>query len=112
MSRPLRVGDRVTATGTVTDPHGDGDVLVRWDGYSDGQGSWILPAGVTLITPAEPPVGSVVVKDGVAWTRFRRQMKADAEVCWFRQVTAFDDEYVMWAVISDGDVIFTPGGDA
>jgi hypothetical protein len=63
MSHPLRVGDRVTATGTVTDAHGDGDVLVRWDGYSDGQGSWILPAGVTPIATAEAIKGAVPKSD-------------------------------------------------
>lgn len=108
MSRPLRVGDRVTATGTVDDPHGDGDVLVRWDGYSAGQASWILPNALTLIAPAEPPVGSVVVKDGAAWTNM-------AEGCYSDPLGPWSDaegNNVFWPDISDGDIIFTPGGEA
>ena len=105
MSRQLRVGDRVTATGTVRNLskyYLDGSDAITVDVDGDLKGSFIFDASaLTLIAPAEPPVGSVVVKDGVAWVR-------SGPVGWL----SHDGEYRIWDDISDGEVIFVPGGDA
>jgi len=97
------VGDRVTATGTVTyaSKH-DAVCDVHIDG-EDGTRHSFAAAALTLIEPAEPPVGSVVVKDGVAWSRG----KANGDEPWWSPTRS-----VGWSEISDGEVIFTPGGDA
>lgn len=102
MSRPLRVGDRVAATGTVIitgDPYEA--PTVKWDAHGDWTAEWQHDAeALTLIAPAEPPVGSVVVYDGQAWVR---QIGG-----WYQ----CDGDDALWPDLSDGDVIFTPGGDA
>jgi hypothetical protein len=105
MTRPLRVGDRVTATGTVTDVSGSHRYTVKFDGdamYRNG----LPPEALTLIEPAEPPVGSVVVKDGVAWTRYHAR--------WYTESVAegVGPRVGKWRDLDDGEVIFTPGGDA
>lgn len=103
MSRELRPGDRVTATGTVRHVgryalDNSPAVTVSIDG--DVKGSFVFDgSALTLIEPAEPPVGSVVVKDGVAWTRTLRD--------WHAHIRGY--EYATWTDLSDGDVIFVPG---
>ena len=109
----MRPGDRVTATGTVqrvTSTLLDQTIrvaVVAFDGddYQTGEGTPVDVNALTLIEPAEPPVGSVVVKDGVAWVRGR---DGDEEPWW----NAASDDTCVWTYISDGEVIFTPGGDA
>jgi hypothetical protein len=100
VSRPLRVGDRVTATGTVsTVEPAEGHVTVNFDGTTAPNGFYIKDAdALTLIAPAEPPVGSVVVKDGVAYQR-RGILER-----WYHPWGAA----IEWGDISDGDVIFQP----
>jgi hypothetical protein len=100
--RPLRKGDRVTATGTVAGIADieDGQVEIRWDNASD---SWAEEvSALTLIEPPEPPVGSVVVKDGTAWIRWNTGIGAH-----WRNEHGDQD---LWANLSDGEVIHTPGG--
>jgi hypothetical protein len=103
VNRPLRVGDRVTATGTVTyvgvfiHVDLDGDARFSRSAVTD-------PATWTLIEPAEPPVGSVVVKDGTAWIRWNTGIGAH-----WRNEHGDQD---LWVNLSDGEVIFTPGGGA
>ena len=101
MSRPLRVGDRVTATGTVWCIDSLGMARVDFDG--DGA-IYKAPSDLTLIEPAEPPVGSVVVKDGTAWIRWNTGIGAH-----WRNEHGDQD---LWVNLSDGEVIFTPGGGA
>jgi hypothetical protein len=100
MTRPLRVGDRVTATGIVEES--SPGLLVRFEGgisttwLTDGEAE-----RVTLIAPAEPPVGSVVVKDGVAYVHI-----SGPGSCWrSTDATPIVDN---WCNISDGDIIFDP----
>jgi hypothetical protein len=105
MTRPLRKGDRVTATGTVV-----GDAVfslsyVRWDGTSEGGGEEISTAALTLIEPAEPPVGSVVVKDGVAWTREPFTLSGGKHGTW----RANSGMRRRWSDLSDGEIVFQPG---
>jgi hypothetical protein len=106
MTRPLRVGDRVTATGTIAGPVGigypDGWRVTWTDGDAPVWQSPVPTSALTLIAPAEPRVGSVVVKDGVAWVRDRAGWR---DVTGYRGCREWDD-------ISDGEVIFIPGGDA
>jgi hypothetical protein len=95
------VGDRVTATGTVAGVSASRRYTVRFDGdgmYRNG----LAPDALTLIEPAEPPVGSVVVKDGVAWVR-------NSGDYWVNNAV---DQTRAWPLIGDGEVIFIPGGDA
>ena len=101
MSRPLRVGDRVTETGTVWCIDSLGMARVDFDG--DGA-IYKAPSDLTLIEPAEPPVGSVVVKDGTAYLH-----EFHDDVAW---TCATDGQCHRWSDLSDGEVIFTPGGGA
>jgi hypothetical protein len=109
MSRQLRAGDRVSATGTVQriaptlmDPEiVCGVVAFDGDDYQTGEGTAISVEALTLLTPAEPPVGSVVVKDGVAWVRLSDGW------CTYGLAGTFH-----WSKLADGDVIHVPGGDA
>jgi hypothetical protein len=103
MTRQLRVGDRVTATGTVTRIAGH-NAYVRWEGEQQKISRWHSGAALTLIEPAEPPVGSVVVKDGVAWTREFFALTEEA-----LQWRGDSGMRQRWADLSDGDVIFQPG---
>jgi hypothetical protein len=107
----FRVGDRVRAEGVVDQVDNYGWVYVIWDGAS-GQFGFAArhQAALTLIerpAPPEPPVGSVVVKDGTAWVREHR-VQTGARLSWRGLSSMYRD----WSDISDGDVIFTPGGDA
>jgi hypothetical protein len=105
--RPLRLGDRVTATGTVMDTRDVEYAVVRWDG--DGVARRSAPYAIlTLIEPAEPPAGSVVVKDGVAWTRMPDDYFHSPLGPW---LSSYGDQE-FWPGLSDGEVIFTAGGDA
>jgi hypothetical protein len=106
MSRPLRVGDRVTATGTVSKFHGynNGIVSIRFDGCSVPNGFYIQDAdALTLIAPDEPPVGSIVVLEGVAYIR-----EFSEGAGWTTPSTGICYRWDNY--ISDGDLIFTPGG--
>jgi len=102
----------VTATGTVqrtTSALLDPSIkvaIVAFDGdaYQTHEGTPVDVNALTLIEPAEPPVGSVVVKDGVAYMHEFTDGNA-----W---TTAKDGMCHPWADISDGEVIFTPGGGA
>jgi hypothetical protein len=108
MTRPLRTGDRVSATGTVT-YIGSLDIDVQWDPADPadkGVYEWgHAPRALILIEPAEPPVGSVVVKDGVAWTRYSTQALDENDVSWWE----CSGSSTVWEHISDGTVIHTPG---
>jgi len=98
VSRPLRVGDRVTATGTVTRHGTTPEVfLVKLDGaYSDDA---LEARALTLLEPAEPPVNSVVVKSGVSWVR-------NSIGSWV--AVGVDLAARKWSDLSDGEVIFEP----
>jgi len=108
----VRPGDRVTATGTVqrtTSTLLDPSIrvaIVAFDGddYCTHEGTAVDVNALTLIEPAEPPVGSVVVKDGVAYMR-----EFSDAAAW---TTARDGKCYRWSDLSDGTVIHTPGGDA
>jgi hypothetical protein len=110
MTRPLRVGDRVTATGTVqrvTSTLLDQTIrvaIVAFDGddYQTSEGTAMDINALTLIERTEPPVGSVVVKDGKAWVRHDDYWHTHGP----------DWTCAGWSDISDGEVIFTPGGEA
>jgi hypothetical protein len=100
MTRQLRAGDRVTATGTVMSIGGPDRALIQFEG-GISETALINTEDLALITPAEPPRGSVVVKDGVAWMRLSHG--------W---VTYGLPNAFPWSDIADGDVIHVPGGDA
>jgi hypothetical protein len=109
MNRPLRVGDRVAraSLGTVVTSGVGVDapaVEVAWE-TATREIVWEFVSDLTRVEPTEPPVGSVVVKDGLAYTRF-----TDSDVrCWDHYM---QPEYATWGDISDGKIIFIPGGDA
>lgn len=96
--RPFRKGDRVTLTATVKESTGAGVIVDL-----GGERTWLPAAALALIEPAEPPVGSVVVHNGQAWVRGVRGW-------WYGTSPATST--VKWSDLADGDVIFTPGGDA
>lgn len=104
----------MTATGTVqrtTSTLLDPSIrvaIVAFDGddYCTHEGTAVDVNALTLIEPAEPPVGSVVVKDGVAWVW---ACKDSPKFHWIDPLT---ESWAEWSDISDGDIIFTPGGDA
>jgi hypothetical protein len=100
MTRPLRAGDRVRATGTVMSIGGPDRALIQFEG-GISETALINTEDLALITPAEPPVGSVVVKGGVAWVRLSDGW------CTYGLAGTFH-----WSKLADGDVIHTPGGDA
>ncbi len=96
MNRPLRVGDRVTATGVVSDVSLSG--LPRVD-FGQGRRLWLEPSDLTLIESPEPSVNSVVVKDGVSWVR-------NSIGSWV--AVGVDLAARKWSDLSDGEVIFEP----
>ena len=108
MTRPFRKGDRVTATGMVVSVRSLDRALIQFEGGL-AETALINTEDLALIEPAEPPVGSVVVKDGVAWVRQdSRQTGYGPDLVW----VAADTARAEWRYLSDGDIIFTPGGDA
>lgn len=116
----IKPGDKVTATFVVGEPQGlvtvtamayescGGTALGAYylgDGSETrkGLGRWLLSIDShEPALPPEPPVGSVLEKNGRAYAR-------SWDGTW-RSVT----HYVMfpWSEISDGTVIYTPGGEA
>jgi hypothetical protein len=61
------------------------------------------PEALTLIEPAEPPVGSVVVQGGIAWVR-------DHGNRWYG--IGRGGPLAEWPDLSDGEVIFQPGAES
>ena len=68
---------------------------------------FIPDANLSLVSRAEPPVGSVVVKDGVAWVK-EAIAAPNVPDPWLSTV---DEVWAVWADISDGTVIFRPGDE-
>jgi hypothetical protein len=98
MSRQLREGDRVSATGTVLGISGDNHAMIE---MPTGDLLACPSDALTLLTPAEPPMGAVVVKDDVAWI-----LLSDG---WCTYGFA---GRTPWSELADGDVIHVPGGGA
>lgn len=107
-SRPLQAGDRVTAVGTVRDAL-EGWVRVLFD---DAETTNIFTHGdiqaLTLIAPAEPPIGSVVVKGGVAWVHVGRFENGHVvRDGWYEPLSGifgtWDDGF-----LHDGDIVYQP----
>jgi hypothetical protein len=98
MPRTFKPGDRVTLTAEVhSGLDSDGEYFIHLVGSN--RSTYARHEALTLIAPAEPPVGSVVVKDGVAWTRG----------CF--DWADYNDDRAAWSDLSDGEIIFTSGGD-
>lgn len=103
MTRRLRVGDGVTLEGVVRYVSLDGlsvDVTVREDRVITAPMDCL-----NLVAPAEPPAGSIVVKDGIAWVR-DNVYEAYEAYPWFS--VQGQGKWRAWEDISDGEVIFTP----
>lgn len=106
MSRKPQVGDTVRITGEVVSINS----RTAWVGVrASGESSFSVDvSAVEVIQPEEPPIGSVVIKGGEAWTRLDRYEYPD--YCWARpQLTG--TVYARWVELSDGEVI-TLGGTA
>lgn len=110
-TRRFRPGDRVGLTGTVTsvgaDPI-DGTPKMIYVKFDDALDEFGFDVGVNdralnLLEPAEPPVGSVVVFDNIAYTRW---WAGDSEnYNWESSVPSGSRK---WSDISDGTVIYVP----
>lgn len=97
MSDDLKPGDRVRVEfeGVYSGEHSDGFATV------DLADEWcaVPTSAITRITPAEPPAGSVVVKDGVAYQRW-------GVMGWCTPGTAGAyPQNTPWSDLCDGDVI-------
>lgn len=106
--RPLQVGDRVIAYGTVSARQTMPDmVCVKWD--RGGPSSWLAEHIPDLVHHAEPPVGSVVLVNGNAWTRHR-----DDTQPWYTPADV-EPHYRDWSDLIRGrdfDILFRAGDDA
>lgn len=113
MSRELRVGDQVTRVleGVVLDASGQYNetptVKVRWRGPRF-EGTWEFVADVTLMLPQEPPVGSVVLYGGRAYTRFKSHGKAH----WGAFGVDDNEGSLSWEAIDSGEVLFSAPEEA
>lgn len=99
----FKIGDRVYMMGTVTDLSRFAlddtvAVLVNVDGTKIGSRAYDAE-GLTLISSGEPPVSSVVVKDGVAWHRSKT-------FGWHTHPNDDKPTVTDWSEIHDGDVVF------
>ena len=101
MSRKPQVGDTVRVTGTVVSTNS----VAGWVGVSpsdDGSAFSVNIENVEVMHPAEPPVGSVVVKGGVAYRR--SDVYFDN---WYPTLSTI--RRTKWPEISDGEIVFVPG---
>jgi hypothetical protein len=99
MTRAFRCGDRVTATGTVTDVSADTYATVHLpSGYTFDCRSTDL----TLIVPDEPPIGSAVLHDGVVWVHAVDLFNSSKRF-WLCGVGG--DRRSKWSDICDGTVL-------
>lgn len=109
MSRELRVGDRVTRVleGTVLDvgsQHSETPtVRVDWHSGDAGGRTWEFVSELNLVLPKEPPVGSVVLYKGKAYTRFASHGKAH----WGAFGVDDNEGSLTWQAIDGGEILFT-----
>ena len=104
MIRVLRHGDRVKIDGVYEGTDAGGWARVSVDTPDSGT-TVVVPAGaVIFVATAEPPVGSVVVKDGAS---FIREVGSDGSARWWSPKALV---WRRWDDISNGKIVFTPGG--
>lgn len=109
--RRFRPGDRVGLTGTVTNVSADRVdgtpkmVYVKFDDALDefGFDVGVNDRALNLLEPAEPPVGSVVVFDNVAYTRWWDGGPESHN--WESSVPGGSRK---WSDIFDGTIIYVP----
>jgi hypothetical protein len=86
--------------GTVVIDDGDGYTNVRLDNDTHEDVVLTYTGSLNFIIPAEPPVGSVVAFEGIAWTRYE-----DEPYPWRCHAGGTRS----WAQISNGEIVFTKG---